>query len=287
MKTRLFLLCAALFCVSLSAAARRGDGYISLKDLSYAGVERVDGFAESPEQLAYKAERCKLDLYYPKDVKGFATLVWYHGGGLAGGEKHLMEEFMNQGFAVVSVNYRLYPRAHCPDYLYDSAQALAWTFRNIEKYGGDPGQIYVSGHSAGGYLTFMLVLAKEYCQAYGLDADRIAKAYPISGQTFTHFTIKKERGLDFDLPVIDSYAPANKVRREGAPLMIITGDRNREMLARWEENAEIAAILKRFSHPYEFFELQGFDHGNVVIPAAVLIREDIKKNWKAARKASE
>lgn len=53
----------------------------------------------------------KLDVYYPVGKKDFPTIVWFHGGGLEGGGKHIPEMFMNQGFAVVAVNYRLSPKA--------------------------------------------------------------------------------------------------------------------------------------------------------------------------------
>lgn len=267
-----FLLCS--FSVLAQTSAQADDGYCLLRDIPYTSVARIDG---KPEQDAYKLERCKLDLYYPEEADDFATLVWYHGGGLTGGNKHIPEEFRRQGFAVVSVNYRLSPRATCPAYLEDAAQALAWVFRHIQEYGGSADKVFVSGHSAGGYLALMLALDKSWTAAYGLDADRIVKAYPISGQTNTHYTIRKERGLPDDLPVIDAYAPVNRVRAEGCPLMLITGDRSLEMLARYEENAHLSAILKHFGHPFELFELNGFDHGTVLGPACYLIRADIRR----------
>ena len=267
-----FLFCS--FSVLAQTSALTDDGYSFLRDIPYTSVARMDG---KPEQDAYKLERCKLDLYYPEEADDFATLVWYHGGGLTGGNKHIPDEFRRQGFAVVSVNYRLSPRATCPAYLEDAAQALAWVFRHIQEYGGSADKVFVSGHSAGGYLALMLALDKSWTAAYGLDADRIVKAYPISGQTNTHYTIRKERGLPDDLPVIDAYAPVNRVRAEGCPLMLITGDRSLEMLARYEENAHLSAILKHFVHPSELFELNGFDHGTVLGPACYLIRADIRR----------
>ena len=258
------LIVAATLLMSLSMMAQN---YVHIKDISYTDPNEND---------TYRLERCKLDIYYPESTSGFSTLVWFHGGGLEGGNKGLMEAFRNQGFAVVDVNYRLYPKVKCPGYIDDAALAVAWVFNHISEYGGTPDRIFVGGHSAGGYLTLMLALDKKYLGQYGIDADRIVKAYPVSGQTATHFTIKKERGLDPDIPYIDEMAPSFQSRREGAPLMLITGDRNLEMLARYEENAHLAAILKHLGHPVQLFELQGFDHGTVIPPAAQLIRSDIQ-----------
>lgn len=277
MKTRLIAL-AVLTAASLISSAGlsaqphpQDKGYNYVQNISYVSADETD---------AYRKSRCVLDIYYPDTDKGFATLIWFHGGGLESGNKELLDGFRRQGFAVVSVNYRLFPQGKCPDYLYDAAQAVAWTFENISRYGGTPDQIYVSGHSAGGYLTLMMALAKEYTEAFGLDADRIAKAYPISGQTVTHYTIRKERGLPDGIPVIDEYAPMTHAARGGAPLILISGDRSLELLARYEENLHLQALLKNFGHDSVLYEMQGFDHGTVLAPAVSLISSDIRRLWK-------
>lgn len=269
------LIAAALLFIALFSAAAQphpeDKGYNFVQNVSYTSADEHD---------EYRKERCVLDIYYPETGKGFATLVWFHGGGLEKGNKDLLDGFRRQGFAVVSVNYRLFPQCKCPDYIEDAAMAVAWTFENIEKYGGNKDQIYVSGHSAGGYLTLMVTLAKEYMEKYGADADKIAKAYPVSGQTVTHYTIRKERGLPDGLPVIDEYAPMTHAGRGGAPLVLISGDRDLEMLARYEENAHLQALLKNFGHDSVLYEIQGFNHGTVTAPASALISSDIKKLWK-------
>ena len=58
----------------------------------------------------YINERCVLDIYYPKNVQKFATIVWIHGGGLTGGQKEIPEELKNKGVAIIGINYRLYRR---------------------------------------------------------------------------------------------------------------------------------------------------------------------------------
>ena len=269
------LIAAALLFIALFSAAAQPHP----EDKGYNFVQNVS-YTSADEQDEYRKERCVLDIYYPETDKGFATLVWFHGGGLEKGNKDLLDGFRRQGFAVVSVNYRLFPQCKCPDYIEDAAMAVAWTFENIEKYGGNKNQIYVSGHSAGGYLTLMVTLAKEYMEKYGADADNIAKAYPVSGQTVTHYTIRKERGLPDGLPVIDEYAPMSHAGRGGAPLVLISGDRDLEMLARYEENAHLQALLKNFGHDSVLYEMQGFNHGTVTAPASALISSDIKKLWK-------
>jgi len=242
--------------------------YISKEDISYSSKDEKDN---------YRKERCKLDVYYPADKKEFVTVVWFHGGGLEGGEKGIPAELKNKGIAVVAPNYRLSPKAKNPAYIEDAAEAVAWVFRNIALFGGDPRHIYVSGHSAGGYLALMVGLDKKYLEKYGVDADQIRGLIPVSGQTNTHYTIRKERGLPNDIPVIDEFAPLNQARNSVSPTLLITGDRKLEMLARYEENAHLEAILKGVGNKdVRLYELDGFNHGNVYAPACYLILDWIK-----------
>ena len=257
----LFLLCACI--------AQAQNAYRTNKDISYVSGSETD---------TYRLERCKLDIYYPENKKDFSTIVWFHGGGMEGGNKFIPKELREQGFAVVAVNYRLSPKAKNPAYIEDAAEAVAWVFKNIKKYGGRKDHIFVSGHSAGGYLSLILAMDKKYMAAYGANADSVAAYLPVSGQTVTHFTIRKERGLPDGIPVVDEYAPVNKARKETAPLVLITGDKHLEMAARYEENALLEAVLKSIGNKkVTLYEMQGFDHGQVLGPACYLITDYVKR----------
>ncbi len=140
-------------------------------------------------------------MYYPKDKKDFPTVVWFHGGGLTGGNKHIPEALKEEGICVVAVNYRLYPKVKSPVYIEDAAAAVAWVFNNINDYGGDPSLIFISGHSAGGYLTMMVGLDKRWLKSNDIDANRIAGLIPFSGHTITHMTVRKERGIPNTQPI--------------------------------------------------------------------------------------
>lgn len=233
--------------------------------------------AEETQADAYINERCRLDVYYPGNVKDFTTVVWFHGGGLEGGEKYIPETWKNKGIAVVAVNYRLHPKVKSPVYIEDAAAAVAWVFNTIEKYGGDPKKIVVSGHSAGGYLASMIGLDKKWLANYDIDADKIAMLIPFSGHTITHMTIRKERGISDKQPVVDEFAPLWHVRPDAPPLVLITGDRELEMLGRYEENAYMMRMMKIAGHTQtKLYELDGFDHGGMASPAYQILLNEIK-----------
>lgn len=226
----------------------------------------------------YMKERCRLDVYYPTDVKEFSTVVWFHGGGLKAGNRSIPKQLKEQGIAVVAVNYRLHPKVKSPAYIEDAAASVAWTIRNIETYGGSSRRIYVSGHSAGGYLTSMVGLDKRWLAAHEINADQIAGLIPFSGHTITHFTVRAERGIDGKQPIVDDMAPLFHVRNDAPPLLLITGDRELEMLGRYEENAYLWRMMQVVEHPdTELYELDGFNHGQMAEPAHPLLLRFVKR----------
>lgn len=233
---------------------------------------------------SYINERCVLDIYYPKNTKNFATVVWFHGGGLTGGSKEIPEALKNKGFAIIGVNYRLAPKVQAPKYIEDAAAAVAWAFKNIANYGGDSSLIFVSGHSAGGYLASMIGLDKKWLQKEGIDANKIAGLIPFSGQCITHFEVRHENGIPEKQPTIDAYAPLYHVRADAPPLLLITGDRELEMLGRYEENAYMARMMKLVGHTQTtLYELDGYGHG-MTEPGFPLLVNEINRIIKDHKK---
>jgi len=222
----------------------------------------------------YIKERCVLDIYYPINIKNFATVVWFHGGGLTGEEKEIPAALKQKGFCIVGVNYRLSPKVKSPKYVEDAAAAVAWVFNNIENYGGNTSLIFVAGYSAGGYLTDMVGLDKKYLDKYNIDANRIAGLISLSGQAITHFTIREERGISGTQPIIDELAPLYHVRKDAPPLVLITGDSELELLGRYEENAYLMRMMKISGHTKtKLFKLDGYDHGITEAAFPIMVKE--------------
>ncbi len=222
-------------------------------------------------------DRCKLDIYYPENVEDFPTVVWFHGGGLTSGEKFIPEQLKNSELAIVSVNYRLLPQANLSDCIDDAAAAIAWTFKEISEYGGDPNKIFISGHSAGGYLAAMVGLDKKWLYVYGIDSDAIAGLIPFSGHAISHFAYRQSKGMKDTQPSIDEFAPLYYVRPDAPPLIIISGDREMELLGRYEENAYFWRMMKVAGHTETYlYELGGYNHGDMATPAFHILKNHIK-----------
>jgi acetyl esterase/lipase len=223
-------------------------------------------------------ERCRLDVKSPSAGSGFPVVVWFHGGGLTGGTRSFPSELNRADIVVVTVEYRLHPDVKAPAYIEDAAAAVAWVFQHIEEYGGAADRVVVSGHSAGGYLSSMVGLDKRWLAAHSIDTNRIAGLAPFSGQMITHFTIREEQGIEKTRPVIDSFAPLYHVRKDAPPILLITGDRELEMLGRYEENAYMWRMLRIVEHPdVTLHELDGFDHGGMAAPGFPLLMKFVDR----------
>jgi acetyl esterase/lipase len=256
-----------LFICTLTACAQQE--YTTQKNIRY--------YADSINTKdSYINSQCTLDIYYPKGTKNFSTIIWFHGGGLTGGDKEIPQSLMNKGFAVIGVEYRLSPKVTAPAYIEDAAASVAWVFQHIESYGGNTDLVFLSGHSAGAYLDLMITLDKKYLAKYNIDPNRIAALIPFSPQAITHYTIRKENGIRETQPIIDEYAPLYHVRGDTPPILLITGDRDLELLGRYEENAYLLRMFKLNGNKnVRLFEMQGFDHGGMPQPAFPLLIKEV------------
>lgn len=212
----------------------------------------------------YAQKQCRLDFYRPVGVKNFPTVVYYHGGGLTGGSRSIPKELKDRGWGVVGVSYRLSPLVTHPVYIEDAAAALAWTFKNVAAHGGDPRKIFVTGISAGGYLTSMIGLDKSYLAKHDIDANQIAALIPVTGQMITHQTVRKEQGIEPSKfrPTIDKYGPLYHVRADAPPTLCVTGGWEVDMLMRAEENLYFVSMMKLVGHKnVKQIVIEGADHG--------------------------
>jgi acetyl esterase/lipase len=212
-------------------------------------------------------------LRLPENVRNFPTLLWFHCGGLTGGQREF-PKFEGKGVALVAAGYRLSPQAKCPEFIEDAAAAVAWTVKHIAEYGGDPKKVFVGGHSAGGYLTLMTGMDPKWLAAHDLTPRSLAGLLPVSAQVTTHFHVKELRGIKGNplQPMIDDFAPLQFVSKDLPPICLILGDRRIEFKCRVEENELFYATLRNLEHPdVEFHELKDLDHGTVSQGAAKLM----------------
>lgn len=148
--------------------------------LAFLVVTTMTAFAQSPaprlpegvkahRDLAYVEgghERQRLDLYLPEKAQGpLPVLIWVHGGGWQNGSKEgcppLRAGYVQQGYAVASLNYRLSGHAVFPAQIEDCKAAIRWLRAHAGEYGLDARRFGVWGSSAGGHLVALLGASGE------------------------------------------------------------------------------------------------------------------------------
>ena len=100
----------------------------------------------------------KLDAYYKKNSEvNTPVVITLHGGGWARGSKDAMSYFnyLEAGWAVVNVEYRMMGEALAPAAVVDCRCALAWVYENAKKYHFDTSKVIITGTSAGGHLALI------------------------------------------------------------------------------------------------------------------------------------
>lgn len=137
--------------------------------------------------IAYAARsRHKLDICRPAGAVAAPVVVFFYGGAWRSGNKRLYryvaKALARRGYVAVVPDYRIYPEARYPDFLEDGAQVVRWVRDNIAGYGGDPGKIFLKGHSAGAHIAAMLSIDPRWLAQVGLSPGRdIAGLIGIAG----------------------------------------------------------------------------------------------------------
>ncbi len=177
--TRLFALLTIMSTFLMAGCSATGALNALTSNSSYALSANV-AYGTQPRQ--------KLDIYTPTatpPAQGWPVVVFIYGGSWNSGEraqyKFVAEALAARGVLTLVADYRLYPEVRYPDFLSDSAQALAYGLDHAAQLGGDPKRVFVMGHSAGGYNAAMLTLDARWLKATGHGPNELAGWIGLAG----------------------------------------------------------------------------------------------------------
>ena len=217
-------------------------------------------------------DRQKLDIWVPTGTKKTAklpVLVFLYGGGWYSGARgdygFAGRAFARQGFIVVIPDYRIVPEGHWPDFLHDSAAAVAWTDAHIANYGGDPDRIALSGHSAGAYNAVMLALDPQWMRGAGSDASVIRGVAALAGP-YDFVPFEKGGRADVamgDIRPIERTQPISFVRADAPPLWL--GHGTADTVVRVRNSQNLAAAMHKVGGTATLRTYDGLSHNDLVM----------------------
>lgn len=261
----------------LSTAALLG-GCSSLRILD--ALVPTDGYAANTALSYGTLARQKLDVYEPTGAinrQARPVVVFFYGGGWEAGDRagyrFVAHALTSQGFVAVIPDYRVYPEVRFPEFVHDAAQAVRWTTDNIERFGGDPREIFLMGHSAGAHIAAMLTLDPEYLRqarvAPSALRGTIGLAGPYDFLPLRSDTLKAIFGPE---PQRWRSQPINYVNGQNPPMLLMTGTADGTVSP--GNSQRLASKIKAHGGPVRLVEYADIGHADIVVRLAAPFRGD-------------
>jgi len=239
-------------------------------------VRRADTAGiEVLREIGYGADRRqRLDVFVPQGARKRRVLIFVHGGAFTRGSKsadgvfydNVAYWFASQGFVAVNVEYRLAPAAPFPAGAQDVGLAVDWVAKNITAHGGDPGDLVLMGHSAGGCHVASYLL-----DPLAWDAPRagIAAAVLVSARLRLECLPSNPNAANVaaycgsDPAVLERCSPVNHVERCRWPVFVAVAEHENRHLDSY--GLEFAARLTTTcGRAPRVVQMHGHNHSSIV-----------------------
>lgn len=239
-------------------------------------IDRVTGGSRDVTRVARvrlgEAPTQTLSLYRARQTATPApVLLFVHGGSWGWGDPKdygfVARSLAPEGFVVALAGYRLGENGRYPAMLEDTAQAIGWLHANAARFGGDPGRIYLAGHSAGAYNVVQVALEPRWLAAQGVPAAAIRGVVGMAGP-YDFFPFDKDSTRAAFGGASDPAAtqPVNHVGPDAPPMLLLTG--SEDTTVRPRNTRALAAALEAAGVAVETRYYDGFDHSDVLLRLA-------------------
>ena len=221
----------------------------------------------------------KLDVYERRDLTDpQPTLIWIHGGGWTGGTKETafskILPYLEMGWDVVNVEYRLARVSSAPAAVEDCLCALRWVTANAKQHHFDTNRLVVSGDSAGGHLALTTGMIPETAgldrECPGVPLPKVAAIVDFYGITDVNDLLEGPNLRNYAVQWLGSapnraeiakrVSPLEYVRAGLPPVLMIHGDA--DPTVPYQHSVRLKAALDRAGVPNELFTVPGGHHGN-------------------------
>ncbi len=255
------------------------QGPFSVPEATAYAEQALSRSAEAAQRVRREADlpygphpRQRLDLYLPAPGSGggLPVLVFLHGGRWIRGYKEWVgltaPTIISLPAVMVAVSYRLAPEFRYPDPLHDALDALSWVHAHVAEYGGDPGRLYVGGHSAGGHLAALAVLRRDLARARGFPPEAVRACLPISSAFDLDYPDPQPGSAEAEIQAnlfrrredAAEASPINHVEGNTTPFLVVRGENDFPRILR--SGAAMVEALRAQPGRVEELVLPGHNH---------------------------
>jgi acetyl esterase/lipase len=223
-------------------------------------------------------QQLKLDVWYQHDVKTPSpTLVYIHGGGWIFGTKEgsvlQFLPFLEKGWTIVNVEYRMASSSPAPAAVEDTRCALRWVYRNAQQWRFDTSKIVLMGHSAGGHLSLMTGILPEASgldnQCYGTEKLGVAAIINWYGITDVNDLTKGSNLKNYAVMWMGSQPNAEEIARRVSPLTyvraslppILTIHGDKDDVVPYAHATRLRDALEKVKSPNQLLTIKDGGHG--------------------------
>ena len=222
--------------------------------------------------------RQTLDVYKPEGKSGpYPVIVVFYGGSWNSGRRQdyafLGRALASRGFVAVVADYRLVPEIRFPVFLEDAASAVVWAHQNAQNFGGDPGRLFLFGHSAGAYIAAMVALDGQYLKAAGASPAIIKGVAALSGPyDFLPLDVDSAKAAFGQASDLSLTQPVNFVTAAAPPMFLATGADDTTVRPR--NTKALAEKLGRAGVPVTTKYYPGIGHVGILMALSVPFRKN-------------
>lgn len=204
-------------------------------------------------------------------------ILFVYGGSWSDGNRSNYEfvgrAFAANGYLTLVMDYRLHPEHKFPAFVEDVALAISWAEHQGVRFGGDPSNIFVVGHSAGAYNATMAILDNRYLKDAGADPSAVRGVATLAGP-FDFLPLDTEVTVATFGGVADlaSTQPINFARSESSPFLLLSGTADTTV---YPKNSRALALrMKDVGASVETKEYKDMSHTGILVALAKPMRTE-------------
>lgn len=240
-------------------------------------VTLTDGVGVSKDILYGDAPLQDLDIYYPKPLMQamnrqqpitdrYPMVVFVHGGSWESGNKEqyafVGKSFAQAGYITAVINYRKAPEHLYPDYVKDTAKAIAWSYHNAESFYANPQHLSVVGHSAGAFNAVAAIANEDFLAPYGIKPSDIRAVVGIAGPYSYDFRNLSSASAFPATATPDEVMPDRQIKGTQPPYLLLTAQKDKIVYA--QNTINMIRALRAHGASVETGVIKGASHATSI-----------------------